>query len=88
MPIKKEKFYIPPESTTVEWKPSLSQINEIINTISAFSNTEGGRIFIGISNSGKIIGTHIGKGTVEKLANYNGREKLDHFSPHLKVKNV
>ena len=33
------------ESTVVEWKPSLSQINEIINTIAAFANTEGGKVF-------------------------------------------
>ena len=43
------------ESTTIEWKPSLSQINEIIETISAFANTEGGKIFIGVSNAGKIL---------------------------------
>ena len=32
------------EAIIVEWKPSLSQINEIINTIAAFANTEGGTI--------------------------------------------
>lgn len=57
------------ESTTVECKPSLSQINEIIETISAFSNTEGGKVFVGVSKTGKIIGMQIGKGTIEKLTN-------------------
>ncbi len=37
------------ESETVEWKPSLSQINEIIQTVSSFSNKKGGRIIAGIS---------------------------------------
>ncbi|MDP2831655.1 MAG: putative DNA binding domain-containing protein [Candidatus Omnitrophota bacterium] len=35
------------ESTTVEWKQSLSEIDEIIESAVAFANTEGGRIFIG-----------------------------------------
>ena len=35
------------ESTTVEWKQSLSEIDEIIETAAAFANTEGGIIFVG-----------------------------------------
>jgi len=31
------------ESTTIEWKQSLSAAHEIIETIAAFANTEGGR---------------------------------------------
>ena len=57
------------ESTTIEWKSSLSQINKIIETISGFSNTEGGKIFAGVSNSGKILGIQIGKGTIENITN-------------------
>ena len=37
------------ESTTIEWKQSVAAINEIIETAAAFTNTEGGRIFVGIS---------------------------------------
>lgn len=57
------------ESLNAEWKPSLSQINEIIETTSAFSNAEGGRIFIGISTSGRLLGVQVGKDTIENLAN-------------------
>ncbi|MCL0067051.1 putative DNA binding domain-containing protein [Thermodesulfovibrionales bacterium] len=57
------------EFTTVEWKPSLSQINEIINAISAFANTEGGKIFVGVSKSGKLLGVEVGKDTIEHLTN-------------------
>ena len=57
------------ESLNIEWKPSLSQINEIIETISAFANTEGGKIIIGISKSGKLLGVEIGKDTIERLTN-------------------
>jgi ATP-dependent DNA helicase RecG len=38
------------ESETVEFKKSLSEGKEIIKTISAFANTKGGRIFVGVSN--------------------------------------
>ena len=31
------------ESTTVEWKQSIAEIDEIIETAAAFANTEGGR---------------------------------------------
>ena len=57
------------ESTTVEWKQSLSEINEIIETTAAFANTEGGSIFVGISSEGNVLGLQIGKGTVEKMVN-------------------
>lgn len=57
------------ESQTIEWKPSLSQVNEVIQTIGAFVNTEGGRIIIGVSKSGKLLGLNIGKSTIEDLSN-------------------
>ena len=57
------------ESETVEFKSSLSQMGEIIKSISAFSNTKGGRILIGVSDKGKVLGVDVGKRTIESLAN-------------------
>jgi ATP-dependent DNA helicase RecG len=57
------------ESVVIEWKPSLSQIDSIIQTICAFANTEGGRIIVGVSKQGKLIGINIGKSTIEELTN-------------------
>lgn len=57
------------ESVVIEWKPSLSQIDSIIQTICAFANTEGGRIIIGVSKQGKLVGINIGKSTIEDLTN-------------------
>ena len=37
-----ENFVGADESDILEWKSSLSQLNRIIETISAFSNTKGG----------------------------------------------
>ena len=41
------------ESETVEFKNSLSNMRDIIETISAFSNTQGGIILIGVDDKKK-----------------------------------
>lgn len=62
------KFKQKKESDTVEFKKSLSEWKEIVETVSAFSNTHGGIIFVGISDEGNIIGVNIGQRTIEDLA--------------------
>ena len=57
------------ESETLEFKESPGEHKEIIETITAFSNTEGGKIVIGVSKSGKLSGVEIGKDTIERLTN-------------------
>ncbi len=55
------------ESESVEFKPSLSQASEIIETLSALANKKGGKILVGISNSSNVLGIDIGKDTIEQL---------------------
>jgi predicted HTH transcriptional regulator len=43
------------ESETVEFKPSLSQMDKITESISAFSNTKGGTVLIGVSDKGEVL---------------------------------
>lgn len=76
------------ESETIELKPSLSQVNEIIETISAFSNTEGGKIVIGISNSGRLLGVEIGKGTIEHLTNRISQNTDPKVHPHVVIERL
>jgi ATP-dependent DNA helicase RecG len=57
------------ESETLELKKSVGDWKEIIETISAFSNTRGGEILVGINNSGEVNGIEIGKNTIEDLTN-------------------
>src|SRR3989338_2572043 len=76
------------ESTTVEWKPSLSQIHEIIESITAFANTEGGRLFVGISKTGEVQGVQIGKGTVEDLVNRIAQHTDPKIQPKITVKKI
>ena len=57
------------ESDTVEFKPSLSQMDKITHSISAFSNAKGGAVVVGVSDKGEVIGVDIGKNTIESLVN-------------------
>jgi ATP-dependent DNA helicase RecG len=44
-------------------------MDKITESISAFSNTKGGTVVIGVSDKGEVLGVDIGKKTIESLAN-------------------
>lgn len=52
------------ESEKVELKTSLSEWKEIVKTVSAFSNTLGSTIFVGVDNNRNLVGIEIGKKTI------------------------
>jgi ATP-dependent DNA helicase RecG len=60
---------IPTEGQTVERKASLSERREIVETCAAMASAQGGRIYIGVRDDGKVAGAQTGKGTLEGLAN-------------------
>ncbi|MBI4388151.1 MAG: putative DNA binding domain-containing protein [Candidatus Omnitrophica bacterium] len=76
------------ESAAIEWKPSLSQIHEIIETVVAFANTEGGRLFVGVSKEGIVKGVSIGKDTIESLANRIAQHTEPKVQPRMTVTKV
>ena len=55
------------ESITVEFKTSFNE--EVIESLVAFSNTKGGTLYLGVSDSGKIHGLTIGKETIPNIIN-------------------
>lgn len=57
------------EGDTLEFKESLKEEKEILETICAFLNSKGGTILVGVDDRGKIKGIELGKGTVEDLLN-------------------
>lgn len=63
------KIHTSPESETVEWKQSLGEWREIVETCTAFATAKGGRILIGVDPKGTVCGVQIGKGTLEDLTN-------------------
>jgi len=64
-----EELILRGESETVEFKKSLGERREIMETIVAFANRRGGTILIGVDDDGSVIGVNIGKGTIESLVN-------------------
>ena len=65
----KTKIYILPqnESETVEFKSSFNK--EVIETIVAFSNTHGGKIYLGMNDKKEIIGVDISEESIQKWVN-------------------
>ena len=81
----KRKFI---ESEKLELKTSLSEKEEILETISAFSNKRGGKILIGIEPSGKVPGITIGKNTIENLAGEIKQNTDPKVFPNISVKKL
>jgi len=55
------------ESDTVEFKQSFNKT--VIETLVAFSNSNGGRVLIGVDNTGAIKGVSITEESVQKWIN-------------------
>ena len=75
----------PGESETVEFKESLRMKDEICETLCAFSNTQGGIILIGVSDSGIIKSVDVGKKTTTDLAEYIKNNTDPNVFPEIKV---
>ena len=76
------------ESENLEFKSTLSESKEIIQTISAFANTRGGNIIIGISPNKKILDLQIGETTMENLANKIKENTDPKQFPEIKTKKI
>ena len=69
----------------MEFKESLRLKDEIGETVSAFSNSDGGFILVGVSDGGGVPGVDIGKNTLEELANYIKRNTDPQVFPSVKI---
>ena len=76
------------ETQSLEFKESLRLKDEIGETVSAFSNSDGGTVIVGVSNSGGVSGVDIGENTVEELANYIKRNTDPQIFPSVKIQGV
>ncbi|MCK5169909.1 MAG: putative DNA binding domain-containing protein [Bacteroidales bacterium] len=74
------------ESETVEFKSSFSK--SVIETIVAFSNTEGGNILIGINDRKEIIGVSITDETIQKWINEIKQNTSPQVIPYVDVFNI
>lgn len=64
------------ESKTVEYKKSVAELEKLGKSISGMLNVKGGYGFIGITDSGKIIGTEVNDSTKKKITEF-----CNHFDP-------
>ena len=69
------------ESQTVEFKSSLAEEREGIQTMVAFANSQGGWVFFGVKDDGTARGVDVGTNTLENLA----AAIRDHTYPSLPV---
>ncbi len=76
------------ESQDLEFKESLKLKDEIGETISAFLNSDGGTILVGVFDDGEVPGVDIGKNTVEELANYIKRNTDPQIFPSVKIRDI
>jgi len=76
------------ESDKIEFKESLSLSEPIGQTISSFSNAQGGIIIIGLNDSGEIKGVDVGENTLEKLANRIKHHTDPKIYPSISTENI
>ncbi len=73
------------ENERVEFKENLD-IKKILVAVSAFANTHGGLIIIGVRDrDGKVVGVQIGKETPAKLANEIAQNTEPEVIPRLRI---
>lgn len=88
-----EKLIEKGESQTLEFKKSLAERNEILETISAFANTEGGYILIGIEENKEgsvksILGIKTEGKIIERLTNEIKQNTDPVVFPSIKIEKI
>jgi len=76
------------ETQGVEFKESLVLKDEIGEAVSAFSNSGGGLILVGVGDKKEIVGVQTGKKTVEDMANYLKTHTDNHVFPKILVEEL
>jgi len=64
---KIDQFLVARESETVEFKQSFNK--EAIQTLSAFANTKGGTLLVGVNEAKEIVGIQVGNEIVQNYSN-------------------
>ncbi len=81
------------ETHKVEYKPSLSDTDRIIEVVCSFANTEGGVVLVGIKEArenikDRVIGIELGKETIGRLVNRIIDKTDPPIYPNIEVVNV
>ena len=57
------------EGETVEFKRSVAELEQVVETVAALANTRGGLVLIGVGPKGEVAGVDVGQVTGERIAN-------------------
>ena len=76
------------ETEGIELKSSLSKLEEIVEAVSGLSNTKGGKIIIGVSNTGRILGVKVGEDTIERLTNKIAQNTDPKVQPRISIQEI
>lgn len=57
------------ESETVEFKRSVAEWEQVVETVAALANTRGGLVLIGVGPKGEVVGVDVGQVTGERITN-------------------
>lgn len=68
-PDEVEKIINNGEGQRTEFKKSFAEEDEAIRTLCAFANAEGGTVYFGITDEGRITGVDLGRNPIENFAN-------------------
>ncbi len=69
------------ESPELEFKKSMSLLKPAVCTVCAYLNDNGGKVLIGVTNDGTIVGNTVSDNTQQEIAN-----ELLKIEPAVKIK--
>ena len=76
------------ESQTLEFKKTLAETREIVETICALANAKGGTVFIGVDDSGNVLGVDLGRRSIEEIALEVARNTDPKIFPEVAIQEV
>ena len=74
------------ESLTIEFKISFNE--DVIETLVAFANAKGGTVYIGMKDNGDIVGTQVGKETIQQWINEIKTKTSPQIIPDVELLNI
>lgn len=69
VPVDLPALIIQGEGETLEFKRSVAELEQVVETVVALANTRGGLVLIGIGPDGRVVGVDVGQVTGERVAN-------------------
>ena len=79
---------IPPESETVEWKESLGEWKEIVETSAAFATHRGGTVYVGVDRKGEVRGIQHGGKSIEDITNRIVQNTEPRIVPSVRIETI